>query len=127
MEHWKLNDRTVTMPYHIPRINKLLDQMAWGNFHITIDLCKGYWQIPSYAEAVPKSFCIPPFSLYQSRVMLFGMKNALATFQRMVDRLLGGLQDFRCDYLEDIAIYSSSWEEHLGHLDQVLDVLGNKG
>uniref|UniRef100_A0A8C5WIF9 ribonuclease H n=1 Tax=Leptobrachium leishanense TaxID=445787 RepID=A0A8C5WIF9_9ANUR len=48
------------------------------------------------------------------------MKNAPATFQRLIDRLLDGLQGFACAYLDDIAIYSQTWEEHLEHVGTVL-------
>ncbi|CAJ0933589.1 unnamed protein product, partial [Ranitomeya imitator] len=52
--------------------------------------------------------------------MPFGMKNAPATFQRMVNLLLQGLEKYAMAYLDDIAIFSLSWEEHLQHLEEVL-------
>lgn len=91
---------------------------------MTINLCKGHWQIPLDGVARPKSAFITPFSLYYSWVMRFGIKNALATLQRMVDRLLDGWQDFTCAYLDDITIYSGKLEEHLSQLETVLDCLG---
>lgn len=121
VDYRRLNDCTVTDPYPMPRVDKLLDKIAQGHYLTTIDLCKGYWQIPLEVEAIPKSAFITPFGLYQFRVMPFGMKNAPATFQRMIDELLDGLQDFACAYLDDIAIYSQTWEEHLRHLGIVLD------
>lgn len=59
----------MTNAYPLPRIDELLDGKAWGNFLITIDLSKGYWEIPLDVEAVPESAFITPSSLYQSRVM----------------------------------------------------------
>ncbi|XP_040195045.1 uncharacterized protein LOC120928035 [Rana temporaria] len=121
VDYRRLNDCTVTDAYPMPRVDELLDKIAQGQYLTTIDLCKGYWQIPLDAEAIPKSAFITPFGLYQFLVMPFGMKNAPATFQRMIDELLDGLQDFACAYLDDIAIYSQTWEEHLRHLGIVLD------
>uniref|UniRef100_A0A8C5MDW1 Gypsy retrotransposon integrase-like protein 1 n=1 Tax=Leptobrachium leishanense TaxID=445787 RepID=A0A8C5MDW1_9ANUR len=119
VDYRRLNDCTVTDAYPMPRVDELLDQISQGHFLTTVDLCKGYWQIPLTEEATPKSAFITPFGLYQFRVMPFGMKNAPATFQRLIDRLLDGLQEFACSYLDDIAIYSQTWEEHLHHLGVV--------
>ncbi|XP_040182571.1 uncharacterized protein LOC120915831 [Rana temporaria] len=127
IDYRKLNDRTITDAYPMPRIDELLDRMASGHFLTTLDLCKGYWQIPLDSAAILKSAFVTPFGLYQFRVMPFGMKNAPATFQRMADQLLEGMQDFACAYLDDIAIYSGTWEEHLTHLALVFRRLQEAG
>uniref|UniRef100_A0A8C5PP08 ribonuclease H n=1 Tax=Leptobrachium leishanense TaxID=445787 RepID=A0A8C5PP08_9ANUR len=120
VDYRRINDCTITDAYPMPRVDELLDQISRGHFLTTVDLCKGYWQIPLAEEATPKSAFITPFGLYQFRVMPFGMKNAPATFQRLIDCLLDGLQGFACAYLDDIAIYSQTWEEHLDHVGTVL-------
>ena len=127
VDYRRLNERTTTDAYPMPRVDELLDRIARGRYLTTIDLCKGYWQIPLAEDAIPKSAFVTPFGLYQFKVMPFGMKNAPATFQRMVDRLLDGFQEFACAYLDDIAIYSGSWEEHLVHVGVVLDKIRAAG
>uniref|UniRef100_A0A8C5LM99 ribonuclease H n=1 Tax=Leptobrachium leishanense TaxID=445787 RepID=A0A8C5LM99_9ANUR len=127
VDYRRLNEHTVTDAYPMPWVDELLDRIAQGHFLTTIDLCKGYWQIPLAEEGVPKSAFITPFGLYQFWVMPFGMKNAPATFQRIVDHLLEGMQDFTSAYLDDIAIFSNTWEDHLQHLRAVLDRLGPAG
>ncbi|XP_044133676.1 uncharacterized protein LOC122926366, partial [Bufo gargarizans] len=127
VDYRRLNDKTVTDAYPMPRMDELLDRISAGKYLTTIDLCKGYWQIPLAEDAIPKSAFITPFGLYQFRVMPFGMKNAPATFQRMVDQLLGGLQSFACAYLDDIAIHSDTWEAHLEHIGVVLDRIRGAG
>ncbi|XP_063293534.1 uncharacterized protein LOC134578463 [Pelobates fuscus] len=127
VDYRRLNDKTVTDAYPMPRMDELLDRISAGKYLTTIDLCKGYWQIPLAEDAIPKSAFITPFGLYQFRVMPFGMKNAPATFQRMVDQLLGGLQSFACAYLDDIAIHSDTWEAHLEHVGVVLDRIRGAG
>ncbi|XP_040182565.1 uncharacterized protein LOC120915829, partial [Rana temporaria] len=127
VDYRRLNDKTVTDAYPMPRMDELLDRISAGKYLTTIDLCKGYWQIPLAEDARLKSAFITPFGLYQFRVMPFGMKNAPATFQRMVDQLLGGLQSFACAYLDDIAIYSNTWEAHLEHVGVVLDRIKGAG
>ncbi|XP_073412006.1 uncharacterized protein [Dendrobates tinctorius] len=126
VDYHKLNEKTVTDTYPMPRVDELLDQLAGAKYLTTIDLCKGYWQIPLSPDAIPKSAFVTPFGLFQFRVMPFGMKNAPATFQRLADRLLDGLQDYACAYL-DIAIYSATWEEHLNHLETLLDRIHQAG
>ena len=61
-----------------------------------------------------------PEGLYQFKVMPFGLKNAPATFQRLVNHVLAGLEEFCVAYLDDIAVFSNSWQDHLRHLGQVL-------
>lgn len=51
--------------------------------------------------------------MIQIRRMPFGMQGAPATFQRMMDKLLNGLGDFAKDYIDDLVIFSSGWQEHL--------------
>ena len=127
VDYRRLNDKTVTDAYPMPRVDELLDRIARGRYLTTIDLCKGYWQIPLAKEDIPKSAFVTPFGLFQFKVMPFGMKNAPATFQRLVDRLLDGFQDFACAYLDDIAIYSETWGEHLRHVEAVLDQIRAAG
>lgn len=64
---------------------------------------------------------------YAWKVMPFGLKNSAATFQRMVNKLLSQHQVYATAYLDDIAIFSSTWEEHLKHLDIILKVLEKAG
>ncbi|CAJ0922012.1 unnamed protein product [Ranitomeya imitator] len=115
-----LNAITASDAHPMPRIEELLEKLAGAKYLTIMDLSRGYWQIPLSPEAQEKSAFITPFGLYESTVMPFGMKNAPATFQRMVNLLLQGLETYAVAYLDDIAIFSSSWEEHLQHLEEVL-------
>ncbi|CAN2390102.1 K02A2.6-like [Pristimantis euphronides] len=120
VDYRKLNAITVLDAYPMPRIDELLDRLASAQYITILDLSRGYWQIPMSQEARERSAFITPFGLYESLVMPFGMKNAPATFQRLVDQLLEGLGGFAVAYLDDIAIFSSTWEDHLKHLNRVL-------
>ena len=59
--------------------------------------------------------------------MPFGLKNAPATFSRLVAKLLQGLEMFCSAYLDDIIIFSDTWDEHLYHIKQVFDRIRNAG
>ena len=92
-----------------------------------MDLIRGYWQVPVAEKAREKTAFVTPFGLYQFRMMPFGLQGAPATFQRMMDQLLRGLEGFAAAYLDDLVIYSDSWEEHLLHIKKVFDRLREAG
>ncbi|KAF4648393.1 hypothetical protein FOL46_003008, partial [Perkinsus olseni] len=94
----------------------------------TLDLRSGYWQIPVRPEDQRKTaFCPGPgFPLYEWVRMPFGLASAPATFQRLMDLILGHLPFVRV-YLDDVLIFSRSAEEHLEHLRIVFDLLRAAG
>ncbi|XP_066445357.1 uncharacterized protein [Eleutherodactylus coqui] len=127
VDYRRLNAITVSDAYPMPRIDELLDRLAGAQYLTIMDLSRGYWQIPMTREAQERSAFITPFGLYESKVMPFGMKNAPATFQRLVNRLLEGLEGCAVAYLDDIAIFSPTWKDHLQHLSQVLRRIRDAG
>ena len=95
----------------------MIDQLGKAAFITTLDLTRGYWQVPVAKDDRHKTAFITPYGLYRSTKMPFGLQGAPATFQRMMDRLIQGLQGFASAY---VVVYSDSWEDHLQHLRQVL-------
>ena len=93
----------------------------------TLDLAKGYWQVPVAVEDRPKTAFITPQGLYQFHMMPFGLYGAPATFQRMMDHVIRGMNKFASAYLDDLIVFSSSWEDHLEHLQAVLKRLQSLG
>ncbi|PIK53206.1 hypothetical protein BSL78_09916 [Apostichopus japonicus] len=79
------------------------------------------------STAREKSAFITPFGLFEYLVMPFGMRNAPATFQRLVDNVLQGCEEFAKAYIDDIVIFSKTWEEHLCHLEAVFNRLEKSG
>lgn len=83
-----------------------------------LDLLKGYWQIPLTNRACEISAFVTPDSFCQYTVMAFGTRNAPATFQQLVNKVLEGVP--ACEaYLDDLVIHSSSWSLHLEQLEEV--------
>ena len=79
-----------------------------------LDLISGYWQVEISKAAKDKTAFCTPDGLFQFNVMPFGLCNAPATFQRLMDAVLGGLQWDQClVYLEDIIMLRRSFESHL--------------
>ena len=90
----RLNSVSKADAYPMPRVDDLLDQVGQARFISTLDLTKGYWQVPMEKSARSKTAFRTPFGLYQFRRMPFGLQGAPSTFQRMMDSLLVGTQDY---------------------------------
>ncbi|CAM5150134.1 unnamed protein product [Natator depressus] len=76
---------------------------------------------------LPRKAFTTHLGLYEFTVLPFGLRNALTTFQRLVDGLLVGLGEYAVAYLDDVAIFSDSWADHLEHLQKVLERIREAG
>lgn len=122
----KLNQLTITDPYPTPRIETLIEDLAGARYISTLDLASGFWQVPLTQEASDRTAFVTPLGHYQFIKMPFGLNGASKTFQRLMDRVLRGLP-FAMAYQDDIAVYSLSWEDHLGHIGEVMDRIQRAG
>ena len=126
VDYRRLNSESKMDAYPIPRVDDLIDQVSRAPYITTLDLTKGYWQVPVAVEDREKTAFTTPFGLFQFTRMPFGLKGAPATFQRMVDRLLDGLE-FASAYIDDVIVFSRTWNEHLRHLRVVMEKLQRAG
>ncbi|XP_033741736.1 uncharacterized protein LOC117328321 [Pecten maximus] len=126
VDYRRLNDVTLCDGYPIPRVDEIFEKLGKAQYLSTMDLAKGYWQIPLSQDSQEKSAFVTEFGQYQFKVMPFGMKTAPATFARMMDRLLAGVEHVVA-YFDDIVVYSDTWEDHLLHIKTVFDRLGDGG
>ena len=123
VDYRRLNAMTQVDAYPMPRIDDILDQVGQARYITTLDLAKGYWQVPVAEEDRTKTAFITPRGLYQFKMMPFGLCGAPATFQRMMDQVIRGMHKFASAYLDDLIIFSTTWEDHLTHLKAVLSRL----
>ena len=124
VDYRKLNAKTVKEIYPMPRIDDTLDRLHGAKIFSSLDLKSGYWQVPIAEADRHKSAFITKYGLYQWTCMPFGLCNAPATFQRLMDGILRGL-NWQCClvYLDDIIVYSKNLKEHEKHLEQVFMAL----
>lgn len=120
------NKTTVPNPYPMPRIDELVDRVAPATFISTMDLNKGYYQVPLDEDSKRKTAFITPQGKFQFCRMPFGLCNAPAVFQRMMDVILADCPQAAA-YIDDIVITSNTWEEHLKDLAEVFRRLEGAG
>ena len=89
VDYRRLNDATVKNAYPLPRIDDTLDMLVGRQWFSTLDLASGYWQVSLSQEARIKTVFATHSRLFQFKVMPFGLCNALATFERLMDRDAG--------------------------------------
>ena len=118
----KVNDKTKSDSFPIPRIADCIDQIGNAKFVSTFDMLKGYWQVPLTRRAREISAFVTPSGLYQYKVMPFGMKNAPATFQRMVNKLVRDIDG--CEgYIDDVVIFSDNWSDHIRQIKRFFQIM----
>ena len=123
----KVNSVTVPDPYDMPLIEDLLDQVGEAVYLSKLDLTKGFYQIPLEAHDRDKTSFCTPWGKFRFTRMPFGLRNAPATFQRMMHDVLRGQEEHAASYIDDSLVYSLNWEEHLAHIKAVLEALRQSG
>jgi hypothetical protein len=124
VDYRALNKITVKNQYPLPRIYDLLDQLKNVVYFTKLDLRSGYHQIRVAKQVAWKIAFKTKQGLFEWLVMSFGLCNALATFMRVMNDVFNPfLDDFVIVHLDDILIFSGTWDEHVRHVKKVLDTL----
>jgi hypothetical protein len=124
IDHRKLNDKTIGDAYPLPNITEILDQLGSAKYFSTFDVASGFHQIRVASKDAHKTAFSTPYGHFQFKRTPFGLENAPATFQRLMNSVLSGLQGIELFvYLDDIVIYSTSLREHEIKFNQLMDRL----
>ncbi|XP_078800217.1 uncharacterized protein LOC144990904 [Oryzias latipes] len=124
VDYRKLNALTHKDAFPLPRIEESLTCLKAAKRYSTLDLASGYWQVEVDPADREKTAFATPIGLYEFDRMPFGLCNAPATFQRLMQRCLGGMvNDSLLIYLDDIIVFSSDFQSHLQHLEEVFQQL----
>lgn len=119
-----LNKLTIADHFHLPNMEELLMEVKNSTYYSSIDLCQGYHQVLINEADKEKTAFHTPFGSFHWVVMPFGLINAPASFQRMMEQVFREYNhDFMLIYLDDLIIYSKNLKEHLEHLKLVFDTL----
>ncbi|MBW0532901.1 hypothetical protein O181_072616 [Austropuccinia psidii MF-1] len=116
-----LNNYTIADRYPNPRICHALDKFAKAKYIPKMDCMKGFHNNGVKPNSMKLLRIICHMGIYEYIKMLFGIKNAPAYFQRMIDTILKEeiLEGWMVIYIDDIIIYSETWEDHMQYIDRV--------
>ena len=117
IDYRKLNGATHEDAYPLPRIDTMLDSLADFTLFTTLDLASGCLQVQVAPQDKEKTAFSTPKGHYEFNVMPFGLTNASAMFQHLMECILAGLSgEQHLIYLDNIIVFSSTFEDHLLHL-----------
>lgn len=128
VDYRRLNAKTIGDAYPLPRIQESFDALVGSEYFTTLDLASGYHQIAMDPTDQHKTAFVTPMGLYEYTRMPMGLVNAPATFQRLMDQTMSDfIFSFLLVYLDDLLVYSKTFEEHLEHLDRLLERIESTG
>ena len=114
-----INAVTTPLPFYMPRVEEVLEQVGKSKVLSKLNLMKGYYQVPMSPGDIEKMAFVCHQGKYEFVRMPFGVRNAPAVFQELMQRLFRKCREFCLPYMDDLVIYSSSWEEHKTHMRTV--------
>ena len=127
IDYRKLNEVTIADPYYMTTLEEILEKVGESRVMTKLDLAKGFYQVEVEPKSQEKTAFISPFGKFQFTRMPFGLKNAPAIFQRLMEVVLNDCYGFSAPYIDDILVFSSSRAEHVQHLRLVLEKLRKYG
>ena len=128
VDYRRLNLKTVGDAYPLPRIQESLDALVGAQYFPTLDLASGYHQISMDPRDQHKTAFTTPFGLYEYTRMPMGLASAPATFQRLMQATMSDFAfQFLLVYLDDLLVYSKTFDEHMEHLERLLQRVTETG
>ena len=128
VDYRKLNDKTIKDSFPLPRIEEVMDCLNGANWFSILDFSSAYHQIAMDEETKQKSAFVTPFGLFTWNRMPFGLCNSPATFQRFMQQCFTTeLFEILLIYLDDLLVFSDTFEKHLANLDKILTIITEKG
>lgn len=129
MDFRALNEQCFHTTNPLPDIRVLTDKLVDAQYLSVIDCAHGYWQLPMHQDDAWKTAFNTPFGQFQWNVVSMGMTSAGSHFQKCMDEIIGPLTDhgpYTANLMDDVLVFSKTFDEHLLHVKAVLDTLHEK-
>ena len=123
----RINNITTPLPFYMPRVEEVLEAVGRSRVISKMDLSKGYYQVPMVASDIEKTCFVCHRGKFEFVRMPFGVRNAPAVFQALMTRILADCKQFASPYMDDVIVYSETWEDHKQHVRSVLQCLRQAG
>lgn len=124
VDYRMLNSVTVKERYPMPNIDDEIARLSGQAYFVTLDLASGYYQVPISEKSRPLTSFVTPDGQYEFNRMPFGLANAPAIFQRMMNRVLGSARfSDAMAYIDDVLVYGRDIDECLNRLEKILNLL----
>ena len=116
----KINKITKYEAYPLPLLTDVLSSLEGNRYFSTLDATKSFWSFPIKEEDQEKTQFATPFGSYCFTRMAMGLKNASQHYCRVMDLLLGSLKyEVAMSFVDDLIVYSKTFDEHLNNLQKV--------
>ncbi|KAF8786394.1 Transposon Ty3-I Gag-Pol polyprotein like [Argiope bruennichi] len=125
IDYRRLNSIVRTQYFPLPNIEERVQRVSAAKSITVINMAKGYWQIPLSIQAQCYAAFVTSVVTYVPLRMPFGLVNAPYFFSKLMSQVFENCESFAVPYLDDIAIYSQNWEDHLKHIEEVLKRVGD--
>ncbi|GFX56122.1 hypothetical protein TNCV_3062081 [Trichonephila clavipes] len=127
VDYRRLNKITRAEFFPLPNMEEIVEKVSAAPYVTVLDLSKGYFQIPLMPRAQRYADFVTPFGTHIPKKMMFGLVCAPYYFCKLMAQVLEGLEQFALPYIDDIAIFSQGWKDHVKHIDIVLGRLRKAG
>ena len=123
----RINAITKPALFFMPRVEEIVEDVVQSKFISTMDLAKSYYQVLMEPKDQEMTAFVCHAGHFQFTRMPFGVRNAPSMFQKLMDKVLKAVKGYARAYIDDIVVFSSSWEDHVRHVRQVLKLLKQAG
>lgn len=124
IDYRRLNAVTKKNSYPLPNVESCLEALAGKCFFSKLDFASGYWQMPMAKSSKELTSFRTDNGLYQFKVMPFGLVNAPASFQKLINVMFAGLRGMELQvFLDDVCLATNTWERHMELLEKVFQIV----